>query len=136
MEKAGDLLGRVARRLGHPNAALVWLSGAWPQIVGATLAAHTRPLRCENGRLEIAADAKTWQNQLVEMRADFCTRVNQAWGGTLVREVKFVVPRGGLSARASASAAGATAGSGGGPSKRLPYELDNDHIPFIRKRKP
>jgi hypothetical protein len=155
MEKAGDLLGRVARRLGHPHAALVWLCSAWPQIVGATLAAHTRPLRCESGRLEVAADAKTWQNQLDEMKADFCGRVNQAWGSTLIREVRFVVPRRGLAparnpsasqaecgsalsqnAAESASSASATARNAGAPLQRLPYELDNDHIPFIRRCKP
>jgi predicted nucleic acid-binding Zn ribbon protein len=154
MERAGDLLGRVARRLGHPHAALVWLCSAWPRIVGATLAAHTRPLRCENGRLEVAADAKTWQNQLDEMQADFCGRVNQAWGGMLIREVRFVVPRRGLAPVRSPSARGgegasaksqdaadsASPASGAarnsGAAQRLPYELDNDHIPFIRRRRP
>jgi predicted nucleic acid-binding Zn ribbon protein len=131
MERAGDLLGRVARKLGHPHAALAWLSSSWPQIVGKTLAAHTRPLRCAGGVLEIAADAKPWQKQLDEMTGDFCARINQAWGRALIREVKFVVPKRGTSAT---SAAGSPRNSGPGP-QRLSYELDNDHTPFIRRRK-
>jgi predicted nucleic acid-binding Zn ribbon protein len=137
MEKAGDLLGRVARKLGHRDAALIWLSGAWPQIVGKTLAAHTCPVRCEGGCLEVAADAKTWQKQLDEMRRDFCARVNHSWGSTLVREVRFVVPKRG-SMRSSSASANGTEGDATSRvhSRRLPYELDNDHTPFIRSRKP
>ena len=46
------------------------------------------------------------------MKAEFCARINQAWGGTLVREIKFV--------------------SKPGP-KRVSRELDNEHTPFVRK---
>jgi|HubBroStandDraft_1064217.scaffolds.fasta_scaffold03435_9 predicted nucleic acid-binding Zn ribbon protein len=114
MNKASDFLGRVVRRLDHPEAVLAWLSSSWPQIVGKALAAHTRPLRCEKGRLEISADAKAWQKQLEQMNKDFCARINQAWGGNLIREVKFVAKKPG--------------------PKRIPYELDNEHTPFVRRK--
>lgn len=136
MEKAGDLLGRVARKLGHRDAALIWLSSAWRQIVGEVLAAHTFPVRCEGGRLEVAADAKTWQRQLDEMKRDFCARVNRAWGGTLVREIRFVVPKRGLAASGAASVSGSAGQiASHARSTRIPYELDNEHTPFIRRRK-
>jgi predicted nucleic acid-binding Zn ribbon protein len=134
MEKAADLLGRVARRLGHRNAALVWLSSTWRQIVGETLAAHTRPVRCEAGCLEVAADAGNWQMQLDEMQRDFCARVNHAWGGPLVREVKFVAVKRGAP-RVGPAPDQAGAGGTETPIRRLPYELDNEHTPFIRRRK-
>ena len=114
MERAGNFLGGALRRMKKPEAALAWLSTAWPSIVGKTLAAHTHPTRCDSGRLEIAADAKAWRNQLESMKAEFCARVNQAWGGNLVREVKFVTKPG---------------------PRRLSREADNDHTPFIRRRK-
>src|ERR1700693_6646469 len=90
MQRAGEFLGRAIRRLERPEAALAWLAGSWPTCVGRTLAAHTRPIRCERGRLEIAADGKAWQTQLEEMERDFCARINKAWGGDLICEVKFV----------------------------------------------
>jgi predicted nucleic acid-binding Zn ribbon protein len=114
MERAGEFLGRVARRLGKPEAALAWLEAAWPSIVGKALAAHTRPLRCEGGCLTIEADGKPWQKQLEGLKREFCGRINQAWGGTLVREVKFVAAK-------------------PGPN-RVSHEMDNEHTPFIRKR--
>jgi predicted nucleic acid-binding Zn ribbon protein len=135
MNKAGDLLGRVARKLNRPEAALAWLSGSWAQIVGKTLAGHTRPLHCEKGRLEIAADAK-WHNQLEHMSEDFRARINEAWGGTLIREVKFMATKRGVGTAECAHADGD--GTGNHKSKpglrRLPYELDNEHTPFIRRR--
>jgi predicted nucleic acid-binding Zn ribbon protein len=128
MQKAGDLLGGAVRKLKRPEATIAWLTSAWPTIVGKMLAAHTRPLRCENGRLEIAADRKDWKSQLEPMTREFCARINQAWGSTLVREVKFVsTPR---------SAFKASDGDGVKPGpKRATRETDNEHLPFIRRRK-
>src|ERR1700674_5674041 len=114
MERAGKILGRTLRRLERPEAAIAWLSSTWPQIVGKLLAARTRPVRCENGRLEIAADTKAWQKQLESMKREFCARINQAWGGTLIREVKSPAKPG---------------------PPRLSRELDNEHKPFIRRKR-
>ena len=126
MHKAGDLLGGAVRRMKRPEATIAWLASSWPTIVGKTLAARTRPLRCENGRLEIAADHKDWKSQLEPMTQEFCARINQAWGGKLVKEVKFVAtPR-----TTSKSNDGAKPGL-----KRATRESDNEHLPFIRRRK-
>jgi predicted nucleic acid-binding Zn ribbon protein len=125
MQKAGDLLGSAVRRMKRPEATVAWLASAWPTIVGKMLAAHTRPLRCENGLLEIAADRKDWKSQLEPMTHEFCARINQAWGGRLVTEVKFV---------GTARAAVKPGASKPGP-KHASRESDNEHLPFIRRRK-
>ncbi|HEY6464777.1 MAG TPA: DUF721 domain-containing protein [Candidatus Acidoferrales bacterium] len=127
MQKAGDLLGSAVRRMKRPEATIAWLASAWPTIVGKMLAAHTRPLRCENGRLEVAADRKDWKSQLEPMTREFCARINQAWGSKLVTEVKFVAtPRSAMNRDSD--------GSKPGP-KRATRESDNEHLPFIRRRK-
>ncbi|HVB57272.1 MAG TPA: DUF721 domain-containing protein [Candidatus Acidoferrales bacterium] len=115
MEKAGEFLGRVVRRLERPEAALAWLTSSWAAVVGKTLAAHTRPVRCESGCLEVSADGKAWRKQLESMKSEFCARVNQAWGGNLVHEIKFVAAKPG--------------------PKRVSREMDNEHTPFVRRRK-
>jgi predicted nucleic acid-binding Zn ribbon protein len=125
MERAGDFLGRTLRRLKRPEAALSWLSAAWPQIVGPALAAHTRPLRCDQGCLEIGIKGKAWKKELEDLKPQFAARINQAWGGTLVREIKFV---------SSLSTAGSASGNIKPGPGRFPRELDNDHTPFIRKK--
>lgn len=115
MQRAAEFLGKVVRRLERPEAALAWLTAAWPSIVGKALAAHTKPVRCAAGRLEVTIDANAWQKQLAEMAKDFCARINQAYGSNLVREVKFTV-------------------TNPGP-KRIPHQLDNEYTPFVRQKK-
>lgn len=128
MERAADFLGHVARRLGRPEAALAWLRAAWPAIVGPALAGHTQPVACRDGILEIAADARDWRAELEAMKPQFCQRINQAWGAALIREVRFSAPR--------AFAASAQPGSlAAAPAPRLSREADNDHLPFIRRRR-
>jgi len=115
MERAGEFLGKVVRKLDRPEASLAWLIGSWATVVGKTLAAHTRPVRYNAGCLEVAADGKGWRKQLESMKSEFRARVNEAWGGNLIREIKFVAAKPG--------------------PKRVPRELDNKHTPFVRRRK-
>jgi hypothetical protein len=49
------------------------------------------------------------------MHREIRDRINQAWGGTLVREVKFVAAKPG--------------------PRKIPRELDNNHTPFLRRRR-
>jgi len=115
MERAGEILSRALRRLERPEAALAWLSSAWPSIVGPSLAMHARPVRCMAGCLELAADGLGWQQQLQTMSQELCGRINRAWGARLVREVKFVSDKPMVN--------------------RPPREVDNEHTPFIRRRR-
>jgi predicted nucleic acid-binding Zn ribbon protein len=115
MDRAADVLGKIVRRMNRPEAALSWLTSSWTALVGRTLAAHTRPIRCQNGCLEIVADGRGWRKQLEGMKGEFCARLNQAWGGNLIREIRFVAAKPG--------------------PKRVSHEIDNEHTPFIRRRK-
>lgn len=115
MERAAEFLGKIVKKLGRPEATLAWLAAAWPSIVGKALAAHTRPVGCAAGRLEVAIDAKAWQKQLSEMTREFCGRINQAYGANLVRDVKFTLAKAG--------------------PKRIPHEQDNEYTPFVRRKK-
>jgi|ERR1039458_131592 predicted nucleic acid-binding Zn ribbon protein len=125
MKRAGEFLGKVLGSLDRPEAGLAWLSSTWPTIVGNALAAHTRPVRCGGKCLELSADGKAWQQQLEGMRRELCDRINQAWGGSLVREVKFV---------AHTHAIGIPGSASPGPA-RMSHEINNEHIPFIRRRR-
>ena len=116
MEKAATVLGRALRRVNRPEAAIAWLQSTWPQVVGRLLAAHTRPVRCVNGKLEVSVDAKPWQSQVEGFENTLRARINEAWGRVLVRELLFATPR--------------------TPPSRIPRELDINHTPFVRRRKP
>jgi hypothetical protein len=49
------------------------------------------------------------------MKREFRARVNEAWGANLIREIRFVAAKPG--------------------PKRVPREFDNEHTPFVRRRK-
>src|ERR1700723_1179510 len=115
MERAGNFLGGMLRQLKRPEAAGAWLWGAGPSVGGKPLARQTRPVRCHKGCLEVAADGKAWRKQLEEMKSEFCAQINKACGTNLVREVKFVAAKPG--------------------PRHISHELDNEHTPFIRRRK-
>lgn len=113
MERAGDFLGPTLRRLNQGDATFAWLTSAWSGVVGSVLAAHTRPVRCDSGCLELEADGRAWQRQLEVMQPEICRRINQAWGGRLIREVMFIAakPR----------------------PHALRHDIDNEYKPFIRR---
>jgi hypothetical protein len=107
-----EILGPALRRASRRGSPMAWLGGAWPAIVGARLGERTRPQRLADGVLDVAVNGKEWRAELEGVAAEFAGRVNAAWGGTLVNQVRFAVAR-----RA-------------GP--RLPRSLDNEHTPFVR----
>ena len=113
MERAGEFLGAALRRMKDPEAARTWLKAAWPKLVGSAMAAHIRPAAYAKGVLRIEADSREWQKQTESMNQEICERVNRSWGSHLVREI-CVEP---------AQQSG----------RRLAYEVDNKHIPFIRR---
>jgi predicted nucleic acid-binding Zn ribbon protein len=113
MERAGDLLGIALRKMRDPNAAGAWLQARWPGLVGEALAAHLRLLSCTKGTLFVEADSHEWKNQAEAMKQQLRECVNNDWRGSLVRDVRVELAR---------------------PARRVPYELDNNHVPFLRKR--
>lgn len=113
MERVADILGPTMRQLAHPHAALAWLEGRWPALVGEQLAAHTRPAGCSGGLLEVSVDGKDWQDQIEGLEKALRDRINAAWGRELVREVRLVRRTRGR--------------------KAVPRELDNEHTPFVRR---
>jgi predicted nucleic acid-binding Zn ribbon protein len=113
MERAGEFLGATLRRMKDPEAARTWLKATWPKLVGNAMAAHIRPSTYAKGILRIEADSREWQKQAELMNQEICERVNGSWGSRLVNEVRVE----------SAQPAG----------RRLAYEVDNNHIPFVRR---
>ncbi|HKS81873.1 MAG TPA: DUF721 domain-containing protein [Candidatus Acidoferrales bacterium] len=114
MEKAGTFLGRVARRMNQPNAALAWLKASWPSVAGHAIAEHSRPTACEAGRLQVVVDATEWGNQVESLKGVLCNKVNSAWGRVLVKEIEIVAQK--------------------SNSSHTSVESDIHHTPFIRRR--
>ena len=59
VERLGETLRRWLADSGEAAGAAGLFQG-WEDVVGAELAAHTRPLEVERGRLIVAADHPGW----------------------------------------------------------------------------
>jgi predicted nucleic acid-binding Zn ribbon protein len=60
--------------------------GRWDQLVGAEVAAHTRPERFTGGELVVVADSAAWATQVRLLAATLVHRLNEDLGhGTVTR---------------------------------------------------
>jgi hypothetical protein len=112
MKRIGEFMAPALRRATPQRSSFAWLAGTWPAIVGKRLAEHTRPSDLAGGVLHIAVSGKDWRVELEGVADEFRTRVNQAWGAAVVREIRFSDDRKG--------------------KPRFRHEFDNDYTPFVR----
>jgi predicted nucleic acid-binding Zn ribbon protein len=69
-------------------AAVGSVFGRWDQIVGAEVAAHTRPDQFRDGELVVIADSAAWATQVRLLAATLVRRLNEELGhGTVTRVV-------------------------------------------------
>ena len=68
------------------------VSGRWAQIVGADLAAHTRPDGLADGELTVTADSTAWATQVRLLAAELMRRINADLGEGAVQRVKVRGP--------------------------------------------
>jgi predicted nucleic acid-binding Zn ribbon protein len=73
-------------------AAVGSVFGRWPQIVGADLAAHTRPDRFTDGELLVIADSTAWATQVRLLAGTLVRRLNSELGEGTVTRVKVRGP--------------------------------------------
>ncbi len=63
---------------------------AWYEAVGPPLAAHSRPLRVRQGRMEVAVPSAVWRTQLSLLKRDIVKRINAVVGADAIRELILV----------------------------------------------
>ena len=90
--RLGESLDAVARSIGAPPAsALVTLFDGWADIVGPTVAAHSKPLSLAKGTLAIAVDEPGWATQVTYLEGDLLRRLDEVLGPGLVTRVSVRV---------------------------------------------
>lgn len=67
--------------------------GAWAAAVGRKIAAHTRPVWLENGRLVVEVEDAVWQAQLTSLCGQILGRLRGIVGENVISWIEFrVVP--------------------------------------------
>ena len=74
------------------RAAMGSVFGRWAEIVGADLAAHTRPDSFADGELAVTADSTAWATQVRLLAPVLVKRLNAELGDGSVRRVKVRGP--------------------------------------------
>lgn len=76
----------AAGRVPRPDAARA-LAAAWPDVVGADVAANARPARLSQGRLVVSTSSSVWAQTLSYMENDLRQRLNERLGEDVIDQI-------------------------------------------------
>ncbi|MEN9620664.1 MAG: hypothetical protein RL499_857 [Actinomycetota bacterium] len=88
-----DVLDAVTHTLGWTSPlARGELLTAWPELVGADIAAHSEPAGIDDGVLTVQCDSTAWATQLRIMRAEILTTILRRYPDAQVSSIRFSGP--------------------------------------------
>jgi predicted nucleic acid-binding Zn ribbon protein len=94
LPRVGDALDAIRRELGMGAPSEIdALLASWDDLVGAALAAHSRPQTVRGGVLVVVADGAAWAGQLRYLDQVLVTRIAEEVPAVSVREVRVSVSR-------------------------------------------
>ena len=89
----GAVLARLMKVRGwQKQAAEARVFGSWPDVVGAEIAAHCRPVKLEDGELTIEAESTAWATQLRLLTAKLLARMADDVGRSVVSRLNIHGP--------------------------------------------
>ena len=90
----GESLDAIVRGFGGPSASGVHLVfDRWAEVVGEGLAARTRPLKIEGGRLVLAVDEPAIATHVRFLEAELLGRLEELLGAGRVHAIDLRVGR-------------------------------------------
>ena len=91
LESVGDLLTQYFSNTGSSGtiAENVQIMSAWPEIVGARIAAVTRCEGVSDGILKIQVANAVWRHELMYMKKSILEKIAEKTGLKSVREITF-----------------------------------------------
>jgi hypothetical protein len=91
LRRIGDEITRELKRLG-PGASLGDVAHAWPEAVGAAIAANAWPARlARDGTLHVAARSSAWAFELTQLESVVHARLRERLGDEAPRALRFAV---------------------------------------------
>jgi predicted nucleic acid-binding Zn ribbon protein len=92
--RVNDSLDAIRREFGMGAPSEIdALAASWASLVGAALAAHSRPQTVRDGVLVVLADGAAWAGQLRYLNEVLVTRIAEELPAVTVREVRASVAR-------------------------------------------
>jgi len=98
MEPLSGVLHRVLGQLGLRDDMLGWQAvHEWDHLVGPRIASHTHAVGFRDGLLQVEVEGSAWMHELGFLKRDLIRKINRHLDSNPVRDVRFVVARGGAS---------------------------------------
>jgi predicted nucleic acid-binding Zn ribbon protein len=98
VEALETILGRMFRRLGLERELAGYRAvEEWARAVGPRVARHTRAIGFHQGVLRVEVEGSAWMHELSFLKHEVIRTLNRELGTHRVRDVRFVVPRKGVS---------------------------------------
>ena len=92
-ESIASIIARGLKELGIARKVKqASIEHLWPDLVGPDIAAHTRVLKVDLGRLFVAVDSPVWRQELLYHRSDFLRKLNTELGESVVTDIMFTGP--------------------------------------------
>ncbi len=96
MESLARILPGLMRTLGLEERAAGWRAvSEWPALAGERIARRSRATGFHDGVLTVEVEGSAWMHELGYLKRDLVRRTNEHLGAPVVREVRFVLARGG-----------------------------------------
>ncbi len=90
--RVGESLDRISQSIGAGDAStLASVFARWPEVVGASLAARTRPLTIRDTTLVVAVDDPAWATQLRWLGDSVLVSLRAAIAGCSLDAIQVVV---------------------------------------------
>jgi len=97
MDSLATILPGLMRRLGLEEGARGWRAVTeWPALAGERIARRTRATSFRDGVVTVEVEGSAWMHELSFLKPELVRRANQLLGAGTVREVRFVLARGGI----------------------------------------
>lgn len=91
----GDLIrGRLASLGLTRKVKEAGVSATWPELVGPEIAAHTRVIKLDQGKLFVSVDEPAWRQELTYQKQMIREKINATLGDgeKLVDDIMFTGP--------------------------------------------
>ncbi|MBX7112622.1 MAG: DUF721 domain-containing protein [Dehalococcoidia bacterium] len=97
MKALASILPGLMRDLGLEERATGWRAVVeWPALAGERIARRTRATDFRDGVLTVEVEGSAWMHELGFLKRELVRKVNQHLGGSIVRDVRFILARGGI----------------------------------------
>ena len=66
---------------------------SWPEVVGSKIGTNTKPLKVRRGKLFVEVKSSVWMNELMFLKGEIISKLNQRLESQVVRDIVFVAER-------------------------------------------